>query len=223
MIMNTSKVIKSLALLSTVSIFLVIVRIISFNTFNYWYLCWNLILGLIPLGLVILLSSQLSKRPWASFPMLLLTVAYIGFLPNSFYMATDFIHMQYASSQTIIFDIVMILLFTLSGLLSGFTSVYIIHKELIRRIGSAKSSWIVSALLLLCSFALYLGRYLHWNTWDVIANPAGIIFDVSDRIVNPLGSSQLVSTILLFFILLGSVYAAIWNIIAPQQTKTRHK
>lgn len=217
--MNTFKLTKSLVILCTSSVTLLIIRMISFQTFNYWYLCWNLLLGLIPLVLALILTNQLTKRPWVSLPMLVLTAAYVGFLPNSFYIATDFIHVQYASNQTIVFDIVMILLFTLAGLLAGLASVYLVHKELIKRLGPTKPAWIIGGLLLACSFALYLGRFLHWNTWDVLANPAGIIFDVSDRVTRPLSSHQLVSSTLLFFIMLSSVYSAFWIFVAPNKRR----
>jgi uncharacterized membrane protein len=71
----------------------------------------------------------------------------------------------------------------------------------------------IASVLLLCSFAIYLGRYLRWSTWDVLVNPAGVVFDVSDRIINPVSHGQTFSTTLTFFLLLGSMYLVIWQAI----------
>ena len=221
--MNISRVMRALAIMSGASVLLFVVRIMSYRSLNYWYLSWNLALAVLPLCLAIFIANQLRTRRWLSMPMFLLTAAYAGFLPNSFYIATDLIHVQYASSQTILFDVVMILSYTLAGLLAGFTSVYLLHRELIKRIASDSAHLIIGALLLACSFAIYLGRFLRWNTWDVLTNPGGIIFDVSYRLVNPLGGRQMVSTTILFFVLLGSLYWAIWQGLHPKSTQKAKK
>lgn len=202
--------------MSVASIVLFVVRVFSYQSLNYWYLSWNLGLALVPLGLARVIATQLKKRRWLSAPMVLLTAVYAGFLPNSFYIATDFIHVQYASNQTILFDVVMILLFTLTGLVAGFASVYVLHKELLKRVKAESTELIIGGLLLACSFAIYLGRFLRWNTWDVLTNPGGIIFDVSYRLINPLGGRQMVSTTILFFVLLSSLYWAIWQGLHPK-------
>lgn len=30
-----------------------------------------------------------------------------------------------------------------------------------------------------------IGRFLRWNSWDIITNPFNLMYDVGDRIVNP--------------------------------------
>jgi uncharacterized membrane protein len=72
----------------------------------------------------------------------------------------------------------------------------------------------VAIILLLCSFAIYLGRYLRWNTWDILVNPAGILFDVSDRFINPAAYPRTFSTTACFFVLLGSAYVFVWSAVA---------
>ena len=61
-------------------------------------------------------------------------------------------------------------------------------------------------MLLLSSFAMYLGRDLRWNSWDVLLNPAGIIFDVSERVIDPLDHPEAFTTTLMFFIFLAGLY-----------------
>ena len=51
---------------------------------------------------------------------------------------------------------------------------------------SCRSALVVAvALLFIGSFGVYLGRYLRWNSWDVIRNPVGLTMDVAERILVP--------------------------------------
>jgi uncharacterized membrane protein len=59
-----------------------------------------------------------------------------------------------------------------------------------------------------------MGRYLRWNSWDVLFNPAGLIFDVSEPFVNPAGHPQVFTTTLMFFVLLGSIYAVGYQLVS---------
>lgn len=214
--MSVERPTRALLIISFASIVLFVVRAFSFSSLDYWYLIWNLLLAWIPLGLALLLIRTLKSSRWVSPMGILLSVMYLGFLPNSFYIATDFIHVQYANNQTILMDIVMILLFTIAGMTAGFLSLLLIHKQLLTRIQTHHAHGLIAIIIAACSFAIYLGRFLRWNTWDVITNPGGIIFDVSYRLVGPLDDGQMIGTTILFFVLLTSLYWSIWQIAQPK-------
>jgi uncharacterized membrane protein len=101
------------------------------------------------------------------------------------------------------------------GFTLGFTSLFLIHKELLKRFGNMPAGYLVTAIILLSSFAIYLGRDLRWNSWDVIANPSGIILNVSDRLIDPLGHLRAFNVTGLFFVLLSVMYLAIWLVFKP--------
>lgn len=42
--------------------------------------------------------------------------------------------------------------------------------------------------------------------------PDGLLFDVSERILNPLLYPQTFVTTLTFFVLIGSIYTVVWNL-----------
>jgi uncharacterized membrane protein len=127
-------------------------------------------------------------------------------------MISDYMHLQDYQRVDIVFDTVMFSSFVMTGLLLGYTSLYLVHKELNRRI-KERTAWLwVSGLLALCSFAIYLGRDLRWNTWDVLLNPAGILFDVSEAIVHPASHLLVFTTTATFFVFLLSLYASVWQL-----------
>ena len=208
-----NRILKSLALLSLSSVVLFLAGILFYGDSLFWFLNWNLFLAWLPLLFVWQLVETLKHHPWLSWRGILYSLLWLSFLPNSFYIATDFVHMRYATSTTSLFYVVIILSFTLNGFILGYMSIYLFHKQLQKRVSALATRSIIATVLLLCSFAIYLGRYLRWNTWDVIVNPAGLLFDVSDRLINPAAHGQTFRITLLFFILLATVYTVIWQFV----------
>jgi uncharacterized membrane protein len=183
------------------------------HNLDYDYMVWNLFLAWLPLLLMIWLLRTLRHKRWSSWQGITLSVLWLGFLPNSFYMVTDYIHLEDAPRVDILYDAVMLTAFVVTGLVLGYVSLYLFHMQLRKRMPPANAARIITAILLLCSFAIYLGRDLRWNTWDLFINPAGILFDVSDRLINPQAHPQMFVTIVSFFVLLGMLYLVIWNVI----------
>lgn len=209
----------ALACASLVSVGLYTIGAIENGDATHSYLLWNLGLAWIPLALVLWLTRVLRARLWSSWMPLLLTVVWISFLPNSFYMVTDFIHLQETARTNVLFDVVMFTSFVLNGLILGYLSLCLVHQELVKRLSRRTSALLVGGVLLLASFAIYIGRDLRWNTWDALFNPASVIFDVSDRLLNPGAHPQVFSTTLSFFVLLTSVYVIIWQLLRASRTQ----
>jgi len=163
------------------------------------------------------LLVTLRHQPWSSWQGIFLSMLWLGFLPNSFYMVSDFIHLHDVARVDYVFDAVMFTLFILNGLLLGYLSLLMVHVALRTRLRASATVWMLGGILLLCSFAIYLGRDLRYNTWDVLVNPAGILFDVSDNIVDPTAHPQAFTTTLTFFVFLTSVYWVIWHLLCSLQ------
>ncbi len=206
------RVVLSLAGLSMVSCGFLAVQMIKTDSTQYWYLVWNLFLAWIPLGLSAILLRLLQKQLWSNWLPVLVTFAWLIMLPNSFYMISDFIHIKEMSHAEVLYGVVVFTSFIFTAALIGFSSLYVVHVELRRRLSRQASAGIVAFILLACSFAIYLGRDLRWNSWDILINPAGILFDVSDRLIHPYGHPGIFTTTLSFFILLGSLYLVGWQI-----------
>lgn len=202
---------------SAASCGLFIARAVRYQSLELWFLNWNLLLSWLPLLFAWLLVARLRNHRWLSWPNVVFSLLWLGFLPNSFYLASDLIHVQYSSNATLLFDIVMLLSFTISGLMLGYLSLYMVHRQLLKRLSADTAHTIIAGVLLLCGFAIYIGRYLRWNTWDVLVNPAGLLFDVSDRLINPAAHEITFRTATVFFVLLASTYYSIWQFILALQ------
>ena len=213
------KVFLALVLSNAVSILLFVVRTVGAGNNRYLFLIWNLLLGWLPLFFAWWLKARLAKSPWLSAGNLVLTLLWLGFLPNSFYIVSDLIHLHSTGEVSVLYDAAMLFSYIFNGYVLGFMSLYMVHVQLIKRLSLVIVNLVISSIILICSFAIYLGRYLRWNTWDVLINPAGLLFDVSDRIVNPIAHPQAFTTTFTFFILLSSMYIVCWQLVTAIKKK----
>ena len=164
----------------------------GFSVFRCWYmdnrvflfLNWNLFLAFIPWAFstcAIIKPKFQSKR----IVVIIVLVSCLLFFPNAPYILTDLFHLRGKLSMPVWFDLLLILSFAWTGLMFGFLSLWDIEKLLAK---TMRSSWvtIISVLLLFIgSFGIYIGRYLRWNSWDIIREPFGLIYDIGDRFINP--------------------------------------
>ena len=205
-------VLKALYVSSLASVLLYVISTHYYGAGPFWFLNWNLVLAWLPLGLVLLLKRYIKSNPWASWRGGILTTLWLIFLPNSFYLISDFIHLGFAGHGQTFYYVIMLFSYSFTGLMLGFTSVYILHQELLNRLKYNSAHTCIALVLLICSFAVYLGRYLRWNTWDIVLHPVGVVFDVSDRVINPVAHGQTFQVTAMFFILLSSTYFTLWHL-----------
>lgn len=215
------EVLRALLISNLVSVVLFTLRVIVTKDTRYWFLFWNLLLAWVPVLFAWLLVKQLTKRRWSDPIPLLLTVLWLVFLPNSFYLMSDLIHLHNTGEIGLLYDAVLFLSCIWNGVVAGMISIYWVHQALLKRRTVQFAASIIGVVFLLTSMAIYLGRNLRWNTWDILANPAGLLFDVSERVINPLAHPQIFVTTLTFFILLSSMYYVIWSFITALRVKQR--
>jgi uncharacterized membrane protein len=205
----------SLTILTFLCLGLFIGRVFLAGDFHFLFIPFNLALAWASIFFAALLASQLKAIRWQSGQNILLTALWLIFLPNAWYVLTDFIHVNAAGEVSELYDIVLMFSLTVCGFTLGFASLYIIHLELLKRLKEARANWIIAGVLLLSSFGIYLGRDLRWNSWDVISNPGGLLLNVSDRVVDPLGHPRALNVTILFFILLCATYFSFWYFVRP--------
>jgi uncharacterized membrane protein len=201
-----------LAMLSGLSVGFFVVGSVENKSTQFWFLVWNLFLAWLPLVFVLWLMYVIKKYGWTSWMGIVLSILWVDFLPNSFYMVSDLIHLQDYQRVNPVFDAVTFMLFVLSGLLLGYTSLYLVHRQFVLRIRQRKAWSLIAVIVLLCSFAIYVGRDLRLNSWDLLTNPSGILFDITDPIINPRAHVLAFTTTVTFFIFLFCLYIVVWQL-----------
>lgn len=211
--MGVHRLFVALTASSLVSVSLYLFGLIFYQAAQFWFLGWNLLLAWLPVLFMLLLYQYLKTKPWVSGYGFLITILWLAFLPNSFYMISDLVHLAYLDTSNLLYYVVLLFSFAINGLILGYLSLYIFQRELVKRIKAKQTNYWIAVILLVCSFAVYLGRYLRWSTWDIILHPVGIVFDVSDRFVNPGAYGQTFQVTLWFFILLTTLYFVLREVV----------
>lgn len=208
--MGANQLVVPALMLSSLSVVLLFFRMVYLESGRFSFMAWNLALAWIQLGIGVGLLQFVRRWGWFQWQTVVLGLLWLGFLPNSFYLVTDFIHLRNSQPATFLYDAVMCASFALSGLILGCISLYIIQKELLNKRSYKVAWWITLSILLLASFAMYLGRYLGWNSWDLLANPFYILFDLASRFTNREDLSATMTTTLLFFVFNAAIYATFY-------------
>lgn len=175
--LNYPKVFMLLAGLSAAT--LAVYKVVSLQTDTFYaFLIWNLFLAWIPF-LFSMAAYELDKRRIGGLLLLPLGAAWLLFFPNAPYLMTDLVHLTVRKSRYIVegaiqsrywYDLVTLLLFTWSGWLTGFFSLYQFQSVIYRK-SNMLLSWIfVLAACVLGGYGVLLGRVYRLNSWDVLTD-----------------------------------------------------
>ena len=207
-ITGRSEKIKSLILMGSMSLFcfgLSLFRFYLTGNKIFLFLNWNLFLAAIPWALSLLWSIPATK-PNRMISFAILIFSWLLFFPNSPYILTDLIHLRQRGTFPIWYDLILILTFAWTGLTFGFYSLIEIEFVLRKKV-SEKSTQIIAIILIFAgAFGVYIGRFLRWNSWDIIKNPGELMYHVTDRFINPLTHSRTWGITLMLGIFLNLVY-----------------
>lgn len=198
--------VKTLLFSTCASLLLFVIDALRNKDWGFSYLVWNLFLAWLPLLFAGWLVACLKRKRWSSWEGIAASLLWLLFLPNSFYMVSDYIHLENVQRVDILYDAVMFTSFIFVAIVLGISSLYLVHQEFRKRFSENESNGWLGVIFLLCSFAIYLGRDLRWNSWDVLTNPAGLLFDISDRLLHLSEYPGMLLTVLIFFILIASMY-----------------
>ena len=180
-------------------------------TGEYLAFIWNLFLAYIPYGITVWLKD---RKAWTTnkLKFSLAFVAWLLCIPNSFYIITDFFHFKSYDFIPRWFDLILIFSFAWNGLLLGILSVKRME-VLVNAIWPLKHDWVfIYPIMWLNALGIYLGRYLRYNSWDVISNPFGLTLDIIERIMHPVEYRYVWGMVGVFSVFLTLMYLAIKRI-----------
>ena len=163
---------------------LLLIRIIVTDSLAYLFLPWNLFLAFIPYWITRWLSMN-APIIRNKFRLLFCLAIWLLFIPNSFYIVTDLFHLTYISSAPKWFDVLMIFSFAWNGILCGVISIR--RVEIIISVIRKKyfSVLVVFVVMWLSAFGVYIGRFLRFNSWDILSNPFSLLSDILSLIIHP--------------------------------------
>lgn len=165
------------------SLFLLMVRIKLAQSAYFLFLVWNLSLGLIPFAI----TSYLISRPKLhKFMLLIGFLAWLLFLPNAPYLITDFAHLKYQTNLHFWLDILLISTFALNGMLLFYLSVLDMKVLLQPYIKNSYLNGLIQIIFVLSGFGIYLGRYLRYNSWEILQTPVVLFNDIFNIALHPL-------------------------------------
>ncbi len=153
---------------------------------RYGFLIWNLFLAWIPFMISYLTYTMTFKRGWIYIVIPVAAFLWLIFFPNAPYILTDFQHLATSSPDLPVwYDVMMLIWFAFTGLLLGMVSLFLMQ-EIIRREFGRWPGWAFVALVAaLSSTGVYMGRFLRWNSWDILRNPKGIALYSFERVQDP--------------------------------------
>ena len=135
------------------------------------FLVWNITLALIPYIITVYLKNDrnLNKRK-----LLFWFGIWLLFLPNSAYLMTDLVHLKPSHDHWFWLDLMVLLSFTLSGLFLFFLSIKEMKYHLEQYFNLKRNTLITIVIIYLSAFGIYLGRFLRFNSWEIISNSSDL-------------------------------------------------
>lgn len=170
-----------LALLTAFCVVLQAVRMYGSQSISFIFLPYNLFLAWLPV--LFSLYMQRSSKPVT---MLALFTLWLLFFPNAPYIITDLLHLKARSSFPHWYDTMLVYTFAFTGLLAGMLSALLMYAKLKMHFSNMVSRGIIMLSMLASGYGIFLGRFLRWNSWDVLFNPLHILGDTVHRIANPM-------------------------------------
>ncbi len=183
-------------------------RMVATGTEGYFFLLWNLFLAAIPYAISIVFERAHIRSPRSKGGVFALFALWLFFFPNAPYIMTDFIHLpwEYAGTNHFMFDFSLVAAFTFSGFLFGAGSLFRIHRTLRRMLGAIRADMIAVSAILLSGIGIYLGRFLRWNSWDILLNPLDVLRSATSHYGDPAWFLHAVLLSLLFSLGTGISY-----------------
>ncbi|MEL6720594.1 MAG: DUF1361 domain-containing protein [Bacteroidota bacterium] len=184
-----TKYLFATALSLSASIALVIFRFYWAKEFTYLFLVWNLFLAFIPFVLSTIISSN-NRLKNSKLLFILFGLMWLLFLPNAPYIITDIKHLRPKSGLPLWYDIFVVFSFAWNGLLLAYLSISDMRKTAQNLFGRWQANTFAAISLIACSFGIYLGRYLRWNSWDVFSQPKLVVYETYSTFTQPFWESQ---------------------------------
>ena len=153
------------------------------------------------------------------------TLVWLAFFPNAPYLLTDFNQLAMsAGGAPLWLDVILLIWVAWTGLFLGIASLYLIQ-EIVTRVAGPLIGWAFAIVAtVLSSIGVYLGRFLRWNSWDLLQNPLPIARDMYGIVRHPIDNLPTYVFTILFTLLFLFIYVAVHLMAAAlQESRARNR
>lgn len=190
------------------SCLLLCARIFITGDLTYLFLVWNLFLAFIPFAIsewLLTLERFAQRKRKLAFVLFV----WLLFIPNSFYILTDLFHLDKFDSAPKWFDLLLIFSFAWNGIVLGIVSIRRTEVILESISGRRFSLFIIFIVMWLNAFGIYIGRYLRFNSWDIIAQPFSLFKEMFEVLFHPLRNKMEWGMIAVYAVFMTVLYITI--------------
>ncbi len=179
---------------------------------SYLFLLWNLFLAWLPY----LVSLTLER--WNSKILIGITLmAWLVLFPNAPYIITDFLHLKTRLPIPRWYDVMLLFSFSFTGLMLGLFSLLEVHRYLRQKCRKRIAHFLVLFTIPLCGFGIYIGRFLRWNSWDVITRPHALFVDLLNVLSQPVAHFNTLGLALVISIFLMITYQMLYVLVEVRE------
>jgi uncharacterized membrane protein len=207
---ETAMPMLALIISSAASVGLVAARIVWTTKLYYSFLIWNLFLAWLPMIFALLACDQYQRASRWNWRFLGLAGAWLIFFPNAPYIFTDLIHLTTRFYHHFWVDLTLILLCALTGLVLGFVSLYMMQSVVEQMLGRLASWVFIAAVAALSGFGIYLGRFMRFNSWDILFRPIQLYHGIGHWVADPLANANTLAFPILFATFLFIAYMMLY-------------
>lgn len=178
-------------------------RVVLAGDFRLGFLVWNIFLAAVPLLLIPVFRFLDSRGNGLveKAGKLLTAFAWLLFLPNAFYILTDFMHLNsrvlvnaredYANYSLVyergdglfVYDTFLLFAATLFGAYVGGIALVQAYIYFRIRVSKSLASAGIISIMILSAVGVYIGRFGRWNSWDGLTYPHKILSDLFDNLL----------------------------------------
>lgn len=187
LLFNRYKTLSLLTVTMSLSVVLLMIRMKLTHSFFYLFLVWNLFLAVIPFAITTYLASLPKLNKYA---MILWFGAWLLFLPNAPYIITDLLHLKISGTNLLWLDVLVINAFALNGLVLFYYSLLEMKTILSKYLSDKPLQLLITTIPFISGFGVFLGRFLQYNSWEILSNPKQLFVDIFNMIIQPLENKE---------------------------------
>ncbi len=185
-----------------------VVRALWSDSLIHRFMMWNLFLAWIPYSCA-LFMAVLHRRRAGAWQFILPSLVWLLFFPNAAYLVTDLYNLREFPPVPYWYDIAFFITMAWTGLLLAVASLQIVQRMVKQSVGFVWSWIMVLVVVGLNGVGIYLGRFLRWNSWDVVTDPLAVLQDAITPFLHPIAHRQPVAIIIVFSAILLVVYVSV--------------